>query len=370
MGRSDAWPVFFLGEERVDCEGNVRSFEHNHIRHQRIRPELVGTIRQIGMYQGKEDLYAQQSPEVLESLRQVALVQSTESSCRIEGVTVPANRFGELMADKTRPRDRSEQEVAGYRYVLDQIHVGHSGMGVSPRLILQMHRDLYQFVPQQGGKWKNKDNRIVERSPNGRMQLRFQPVSAVGTPQHMKELCRLYRKEANASAIDPLLLIPAFALDFLCVHPFTDGNGRMARLLTLLLLYQSGFNVGRYVSLERVIEDSKESYYEALLRSSRGWHESEHDLAPWWGYWTGTVLAAYREFADRLGKIASGRGAKAEMVGTVIDRLPGRFRISQIEALCPGVSRETVRKVLNRLKSEQKVACIRRGPDAEWAKLG
>jgi Fic family protein len=225
-------------------------------------------------------------------------------------------------------------------------------------------------VPQQGGKWKDKNNRIVERSPTGRSRLRFQPVSAVGTPQHMKELCRLCRKEVDLAAIDPLLLIPAFALDFLCIHPFADGNGRMARLLTLLLLYQSGFNVGRYVSLERVIEDSKESYYEALLRSSQGWHDGEHDMAPWWSYWTGTVLAAYREFADRLGRIAAGRGAKTEMVSNVIDRLPERFTISQIEALCPGVSRETVRKVLNRLKSEQKVRCIRRGPNAEWTKLG
>lgn len=348
----------------------MRSFENDRIRHQRITPELVGTIRQIGTFQGKEELYAQQSPEVLKSLRQAAIIQSTESSCRIEGVTVPADRFRELMADKTRPRDRSEQEVAGYRRVLDQIHLGHADMRLSPRLILQMHRDLYQFVPQEGGKWKDKDNRIVEHLANGRMRLRFQPVSAVATPQYIRDLCQLHQRASDAGAIDPLLLIPAFVLDFLCIHPFIDGNGRMARLLTLLLLYQSGFNVGRYVSLERVIEDSQESYYESLFESSKGWHDGEHDLLPWWSYWTGTVLAAYREFADHLGKITTGRGAKAEMVANVIERLPGRFKIIQIEALCPGVSRETVRKVLNRLKSKRKVKCVTRGPDAEWVKLG
>ena len=218
--------------------------------------------------------------------------------------------------------------------------------------------------------WKTADNRIVERLPNGRTRLRFQPVSAVGTPRYMKGLCRLYVQEADRKRADPLLLIPAFVLDFLCIHPFTDGNGRMARLLTLMLLYQSGFNVGRYVSLERVIEDSKSTYYETLFESSQGWHEGEHDLVPWWSYWTGTVLAAYREFAERVGRITTGRGAKSELVERVIERLPSRFRITQIEEQCPGVSRETIRKVLNKLRRRRKVRCVRRGPDAEWAKPG
>jgi Fic family protein len=348
----------------------MRSLANDHIRHQRVTPELVSTIRKIGTFQGKEDLYEQQSPELLETLRQVAIIQSTESSNRIEGVTVPADRFKELMARKTTPRDRPEQEVAGYRKVLDMIHTGHADMNVSPKLILRMHRDLYQFVPQEGGAWKTKDNRIVEQLPNGRTRLRFQPVSAVGTPQFVKDLCTAYDREIDAGRIDALLLIPAYVLDFLCIHPFADGNGRIARLLTLLLLYRSGFGVGRYVSLERVIEETKESYYTSLHESSQGWHEGEHDLMPWWSYWTGTILGAYREFSERVGTLTTARGAKSHMVAQAIERLPARFRISQIEEHCPGVSRETIRKVLNRMRKEGRVNCARRGPDAEWTKSG
>jgi Fic family protein len=262
----------------------MRSFQNDHIRHQHIGLELVSTIRLIGSCQGKEDLYVQQSPEMLETLRQVAVIQSTESSTRLEGVTVAADRFRDLMASKTRPRDRSEQEVIDYRRVLDRIHGQHATMILSPRLILDMHRELYYFSAQEGGRWKLADNRIVERLPNGRTRLRFQPVSAVGTPHCVDELCTLYGRERESGQIDPLLLIPAFVLDFLCVHPFADGNGRMARLLSLLLLYQSAFDVGRYISLERITEQTKESYYEALYRSSQGWHEGEHDLSPWWSY--------------------------------------------------------------------------------------
>ncbi len=348
----------------------MRSFTADHIRHQRITPELVSTIRQIGTLAGKEELYAQQSPEVLETLRQVAVIQSTESSNRIEGVTVPAARFKELMAKKTRPQNRPEQEVAGYRIALDRIHTQHTDLKLSPELILDLHRDLYRFVPNEGGRWKASDNRIVERLPDGRTRLRFQPASAVATPKFMRELCKLFVHEREAEAGEPLLTIPAFVLDFLCIHPFTDGNGRMARLLTLLLLYQAGFNVGRYISLERVIEETKETYYEALFRSSQRWHEGEHDLAPWWSYWTGTVLAAYREFAERVGTITTSRGAKGEMVRNTIVRLGPVFRISQIEANCPNVSRPMIRKVLEQLKRQGKVECIRRGPDAEWRKPG
>lgn len=346
----------------------LRSFQHDHIRHQRITPELVATVRQIGTFQGKEDLYAQQSPEMLETLRHVAIIQSTESSNRIEGITVPADRFKELMAKKSRPKDRPEQEVAGYRQVLDAIHGRHQDMKLSPKLILQMHGDMYRLVPREGGKFKAEDNRIVEHLPDGRTRLRFQPVSAVGTPKHVQELCRLYLLEVSTATIDPLLLIPSFVLDFLCIHPFTDGNGRMARLLTLLLLYQSSFRVGRYISIERIIEQTKETYYETLHRSSLGWHEGEHDLMPWWSYWAGVVLSAYREFAERVGTFTSARGVKGELVVQAIERLPGRFRITQIEEQCPGVSRETVRKVLNRLRADGKIKCVRRGPDAEWAK--
>lgn len=345
----------------------MKSFGHGQI-HQPVPQNVVQSVRLLGEFKGRQALYAQQTPQVLEALRQAAVVQSTESSNRIEGVVASHARIQELVAQKTTPRDRSEQEIAGYRDVLQTIHASHEGIRLTAGVVLQLHGDLYRYTSAQGGRWKIADNEIVERHPDGTRVVRFQPVAAWATPQAMDELHQRFKEEQQAGQSEPLLLIAAYVLDFLCIHPFLDGNGRMARLLTLLLLYQAGYEVGRYVGLEKIIEESKESYYEALGRSSQGWHEGQHDLLPWTEYLLGTLIAAYREFEARVGTLSSARGAKTEMVLDAFGRLPAQFRLVELERACPGVTRDMIRVVLNRLKSEGRVEAVGRGAGARWAK--
>jgi Fic family protein len=346
----------------------MKSFEHGVLERQPLTMELLRTARLLGEYKGKQELYRQQSPEVLETLRQVAIIQSTESSNRIEGVVVPADRLKALMAQKTTPRNRSESEVAGYRDVLSTVHASHEHIPLTPNVVLQLHRDLFQFVPQEGGRWKVTENQIVERHPDGTVIVRFQPVPPWQTPMFMEELCQRFNERWQQGDVEPLLLVPTLVLDFLCVHPFSDGNGRMARLLTVLLLYQAGYEVVRFISLERIIEQTRETYYDALEASSRGWHEAQHDLTPWWNYFLGVLLAAYREFEERVGLLTTTRGAKSEMVRLAIERLPQPFSISDLERVCPSVSRPLIRKVLNELKGKH-IRPVGRGAGAKWERM-
>lgn len=248
----------------------MNSFAPGFIERQPISLELLRTVRLLGEYKGKQDLFREQSPQVLETLRQTALIQSTESSNRIEGVTAPLERIRELVEKKTAPRDRSEQEIAGYRDVLDTIHANHAGMEFTPNLVLQLHRDLFRFTPSTGGTWKQTDNDITETLPDGTVRLHFKPVPAHLTPEAMRLLHERLDELWATGEGEPLLLIPAYVLDFLCIHPFRDGNGRMARLLTQLLLYKAGYEVGRYISLEMIVERTREGYYDALHRSDQG----------------------------------------------------------------------------------------------------
>src|SRR4030043_383555 len=347
----------------------MRSFEHGYLVEQPISQNLLMLVRAIGEYRGRQVLYQRQSPEILETLRRVAMVQSVESSNRIEGVTVEPDRLKAIMAKKTKPKDRSEGEVAGYRDVLAEIHANAARMELSPELILDFHRKMYGHTSETGGHWKEKDNAILEVHPDGKQFVRFRPVSALATPEFMKKLCDFYRREMDEHRVEPLLLIATFIFDFECIHPFWDGNGRIGRLLALLLLYRSGHEVGRYISLERAVEESKETYYEALLKSSRGWHEARHDLRPWWNYFPGMLTAAYKEFEARVGTITSARGAKREMVRSAINRLSERFTISDLKRACPGVSYPTLHRALSDLRKEKKVKCLGRGPDAEWERI-
>lgn len=347
----------------------MRSFEYGYYLETPLSHALLMAMRSMGESRGRQMLYADQFPEVLATLRRVAIVQSTESSNRIEGITVAPGRVEALVSKKAKPRDRSEQEVAGYRDVLASIHANHTNIKLSNRLIQDWHRALYRFTIEMGGEWKNKDNAILEVRPDGRQVMRFQPVTALATPDFMDRLLILFRKSLDKEETDPLLMIATFILDFECIHPFKDGNGRVGRLLTLLLLYQAGYEVGRYISLERIVEESKETYYDALFKSSQGWHEGKHDLRPWWNYFLGMLTAAYKEFEDRVGTITSARGAKREMVRSSIDRLPERFTICDLKRACPGVSYPTLQRALADLKREKKVRCLGRGPDAEWERI-
>jgi Fic family protein len=347
----------------------MKSFEHGYFLETPLSHDLLMAVRVLGEFRGRQMLYSEQSPEVLETLKRVAMVQSVESSNRIEGVTVAPGRIDGLVVKKSKPRDRSEQEVAGYRDVLAAVHVNHDRMRLSTNLILDWHRTLYRYTKERGGKWKTKDNAILEVQPDGRQVVRFKPVSALSTPKFMTRLIKLCNEAMAEQKADPLLWIATFILDFECIHPFTDGNGRLGRLLTMLLLYQAGYEVGCYISLERIVEDSKETYYEALLKSSQGWHEGSHDLRPWWNYFLGMLTAAYKEFEGRVGAITSARGAKRKMVRRAIENLPPRFTIGDIRRACPGVSYPTLQRALADLRKEKKIKCLGRGPDAQWERI-
>lgn len=329
--------------------------------------QQLSTLRQLGEYRGKQALFDRQRPEVLESLRTVAIVESSESSNRLEGITVPRERLKKIVLQSTRPTDRSEQEIAGYRDALSLIHESWQDMPVSINVLLQLHSMLYRYHAAEGGRWKMVDNQIVERSPGGEItRVRFKTVGAVQTPQATEEVFGHYRLSADQGRYEPLVLVPLLVLDFLCIHPFTDGNGRVARLLTVLLLYQHGYQVGRFISLERLFEDSRESYYETLEASSAGWHETKHDVNPWMNYFWGVLLRAYREFEERVGEVGGGKGAKGEQVRAAIARRVVPFQISDLERDCPGVSREMIRVVLGQLREEGAVALEGRGRGARW----
>ncbi|MBI3611373.1 MAG: Fic family protein [Nitrospirae bacterium] len=347
----------------------MRSFEHGYFLETPISHALLVAVRTVGEFRGRQTMYCEQSPEILETLRRVAMVQSTESSNRIEGITVAADRIEPLVTKKTAPKDRSEQEIAGYRDVLAAIHANHHKMRLSSELIQSFHRDLYRFTGETGGRWKSKDNTILEVRPDGRQVVRFQPVSALATPQFMEGLVTQFNRALDEGRSDPLILMASFIFDFECIHPFWDGNGRIGRLLTLLLLYQAGYEVGRYISLERIVEESKETYYDSLNKSSQGWHEARHDLRPWWNYYLGMLTAAYKEFEARVGTITSARGAKREMVRAAIERMTGRFTIGDLKRACPGVSYPTLQRALAELRKEKKIKCLGRGPDAQWERL-
>lgn len=349
----------------------MKSFEPGFLEKQVIPHSLLRTIRLLGEYRGKEALFKQQTPQVLESLRQMAIIQSTESSNRIEGIEAPPERIKQIVEHKTTPKNRSEQEIAGYRDALATIHANHANMPFTPNTVLQLHQSLYKFVAQQGGRWKMADNEISEVRSDGTRFVRFKPVPAHLTQDAMEVLHKLFNDHWNREEIDQLLLIPIYVLDFLCIHPFTDGNGRMARLLTLLLLYRAGFEVGRYISLEHLIENQKEGYYDALYKSSQGWHEAKHTLLPWWEYFLGVMLlGAYREFEQRTGELTSAHGAKTESVMTAIEKLPKTFKYADLAKACPNVSRPTIKRVLGQLRQEGKVQCTRPGRDAVWVKTG
>lgn len=336
---------------------------------QPIPPALLTTIRELGEFKGKQQLFAEQAPQILRTLREAAVIQSTESSNRIEGVVAPPDRIRQLVARTTMPANRSEQEIAGYRDVLQTIHARSMHIPVKSGVVLQLHRDLYQFFPGQGGRWKVAANEITETRPDGTRFVRFRTVPPHRTATAVDELHERFAYLMDEGRFDPLLLIPAYVLDFLCIHPFLDGNGRMARLLSLLLLYQSGYEVGRYISLEMIVEQTREGYYDALYRSSQGWHEGAHSLVPWWEYFLGVMLrSAYREFERRVGIATTSRGAKRDMIIDAVRRLPEHFQFADVERACPGVSRPTINRALAELRRTGRLQLAKAGRDATWRK--
>ncbi len=326
---------------------------------------VVWMMNSISEYKGKEELYTKQSPQVLKALVEMAMIESVESSNRIEGVTVDRERLKPLVIGHSKPRDRSEEELAGYRKALDLIHKKYDSLVISPQIIQELHR-LSRLDAGDAGQWKEKNNEIIKKHPNGRVEIIFTPMEANKVPDAMKQLCLQYQNSLTQSKYPPLYAIACLILDFLSIHPFRDGNGRVSRLLTLLVLYQNGFGVGKYISLERIVEQSKESYYESLNKSSQGWYKAKHDVMPWFHYFLGTIVSAYKEFEQRAGQLKPGRGAKTEIVRQAILNQHGEFSISAIERECHGVSRDMVRVVFRQLQEEKEIMCLGKGKSARW----
>lgn len=324
----------------------------------------IGTIHRLGEARGRQDLFLKQLPQQLETLRTHAMVESTESSNRIEGVVAAPGRVADLVVRRAEPKNRSEQEIAGYRDALQLIHESHAHMRFGENVTLQLHGMLYRYQPGAGGRWKSTDNQIVERDDDGRVvRVRFEPTPAVATPQAMADLVANYHGTVTANLADPLVVLPLAILDFLCIHPFSDGNGRVARLLSLLLLYHFNYRVGRYISLERIVEESRDTYYEALAQSSRGWHERTHDVHPWLSYFWGVLIRAYDEFEVRVDTL---KGSKTDQVRAAVGRRIGPFGIADVEKDCPGVSRDMVRHVLRQMRAEGLLEVEGHGRGARW----
>lgn len=330
----------------------------------------LSALRNLGECRGRQTLFERQRPEVLQELRTIATIESTDASNRLEGITAPSTRIKDLVLHNTKPRNRSEQEIAGYRDALELVHESRKDMPVTVNVIRQLHSRVYGHLAEEGGRWKPVDNDIVERGPDGQiLRVRFHTVPAVATSQAMGALLEHYGTSEQAGQ-EPLVLIPLFILDYLCIHPFRDGNGRVARLITLLLLHHFDYDVGRYISLERIFENTKESYYETLEASSQGWHELRHDVNPWLNYFWGVLQRAYNEFEERVGHIGSGRGSKSQQVRDAVARKLGSFAISQLERDCPGVSKETISKTLKHMRDEGLVEMRGRGRGVRWRQAG
>lgn len=330
--------------------------------------EQMKTLRLLGEYRGKQELFFRQSPKTLNSLSLLAKIESSESSNRLEGIEVPHKKIESLVLYDNAPKNRSEQEIAGYRDVLNLIHESAKDIPFNVNIILQLHNTLYRYLSNPGGRFKTTDNEITEKKSDGTQRIRFSPVKAYLTPILMENLVKEYHFAIDHHLQDPLILIPLVIFDFLCIHPFSDGNGRMSRLLTLLLLYQFDYQVGRYISIERIFEESKEGYYETLEICSKHWHEAKHNVNPWLNYFWGVLIRAYREFEERVGKITTSRGSKTELIKNTVNRKITSFSIADIESDCPGVTRDMIRRVLRQMRDEGILSVSSGGRGALWKK--
>lgn len=324
-------------------------------------------LADLGEARGKQELFTRQSPQRLKVLREHALIESAISSNRIEGVEADPSRIATIVFGRSLLRDRDEEEIRGYRQALAWVHEQRSNLPVSEETILQLHR-LTRGEIWDAGRYKEKDGDIVETFPDGRFRVRFKTVPAKETPECMKDLVAYYSDAIQERIVPQPVLLAAFNLDFLCIHPFRDGNGRVSRLLLLLQCYHLGFEAGRYISLERLIEQNKERYYETLAQSSLGWHEGTHDPWPYINFLLSIIKTAYREFEQRLGRLQSPKGEKTSLILHAIDSTLGPFSVAELQKKCPNVSIDMVRRVMKNLKAKNKIECLGRGQKAQWQK--
>lgn len=324
-----------------------------------LTPEIVPLLTTIHEFKGEQNLFIEAHADELEHLLEVARIQSTDASNRIEGIYTSEERLKLIALDKTMPKTRNEFEIAGYRDVLNTVHNSYEHIPIKSSIILQLHRDMYKFsAGEAGGRYKINDNVIREEDAEGNQRVRFVPVPAWETPEMIENLCVAFDEVVKDEAADPLLVIPMFILDFLCIHPFGDGNGRMSRLLTLLLLYRAGYIVGKYISIEKLIEISKDTYYEALEESSMLWHEGKNNYEPFVKYILGVIVNAYKEFSSRVILLTTSNLSKPERIREVIKGTVGTITKSEIMKKCPDISHITVQRALAELQANDDIIKI------------
>jgi Fic family protein len=332
-------------------------------------PATVWLLGECMQARGRQEMWMRQRPEVLEALRQQAMIQSVESSNRIEGVTVAASRLRPVVLGKVLPQDRPEEELAGYRRALDWIFSRKRRVPLSPEVVRKFHSLAQGGASGDAGQYKSRDNEIIEILPGGERRVRFVPTSAKATPRAVEALCENYLRFRGNGQIPVLTLIAVFVFDLLCIHPFRDGNGRVSRLVTTFLLMQEGYSVCRYISLERLVEDRKEEYYNVLTRCSVGWQESQNEIDPWWSYFLSVLRQAYSDFAQKV-ENASGRPTKSDLLRRAVLDQVGPFMLSEILALVPAASPQLAKKVLLEMKADGVVKTTGRGRGATWELTG
>ncbi|NCD04528.1 MAG: Fic family protein [Spirochaetia bacterium] len=331
-------------------------------------PEIINLITGIYEYKGKQQLFIESKADVLNSLLKIAKIQSTEASNRIEGIYTSNKRLKELVNYSTKPINRDEEEILGYRDVLTTIHENYEFIPISPNIILQLHRDLYKYNNNSfASMWKNSDNIIEEIDQSGKHFVRFKPLAAYKTPDAMISLCDKYNKAIRENKIEHLLLISKFILDFLCIHPFSDGNGRMSRLLTILLLYKEGYLVPKYISFEKLIEDTKDEYYRSLYESSLGWVDNNNSNIPFIKYYLSLLLKAYKEFSKRVDFIdINSKLSKGYRIKNIFDDRLNSYSKADILNICPDISKIMVEKTLNQLLNEQYIIKLGQGKSTKY----
>lgn len=349
----------------------MRTFDYQTLRERTWDNEILSYVAKIHEYRGKQELYLRQKPVELTRLIEIAKVQSTEASNRIEGIVTTAPRLKQLLGDKTTPHNRAEEEILGYRNVLALVHESYSMIPPRPGYILQLHRDMLQFTSfSYGGRFKTTPNEIDMTLPTGERVTIFRPMEPYETPAAMEALCESFAKELAAEVVDPLILIPCFILDFLCIHPFNDGNGRMSRLMTLLLLYRSGYMVGQYISIEKAIADTKDNYYSALAAADQDWHEEKNDPKPFIKYMLGVILSCYREFEQRI-TVAQQTGAKSTSYDVVkafaLNKI-GTFTKQDALTGCPSLGSSSVEAALKKLVAEDTLVKIGSGRKTHYVR--
>ena len=348
----------------------MKSFDYSALPGSYLTPDIVAMLTTIHEHRGKQELFIEAHADALTMMVEVAKIQSIDASNRLEGIHTTYSRLKNLAEHKSEPRNRSEQEIAGYRDVLGLIHESYDDIPLRPGVILQLHRQLQSFAPvSDGGTYKRVNNAIAEKDGRGEEIIRFRPVSAHLTEDALDRLCISFNDGLGKAEYDALLLMPMFILDFLCIHPFRDGNGRMSRLLSLLLLYQSGYTVGKYISLEMLIESSKDTYYEALYDSSEGWHDNGNNYAPFIRYYLAVLIKAYREFGGRVEYLSQRGLTKSDRIKALIDRTFGSITKAEILATYPDISGSTVERTLGEMIKTGYLVKVGAGPSTAYRKV-